>query len=191
LDEALALPSEGAARIALRTQQIIAYESGVTNTVDPLGGSYFLESLTDHLEAQATAYIDQVDQMGGALRALEAGYFQREVAESAYRYQRQVEAGDAVIVGVNRFASTEESPVELLRVDPAVADAQVARLTALKQRRDSRAVAASLAILAAAARGTDNLVEVMVGCVENYCTLGEISDTLRSVFGIHHELVEL
>jgi methylmalonyl-CoA mutase N-terminal domain/subunit len=191
LDEALALPSETAARIALRTQQIIAYESGVTNTVDPLGGSYFLESLTDQLDAQAQAYIQQIDQMGGALRAMETGYFQREISESAYRYQRQVEAGDAVIVGVNRFASAEETPVEILRVDPAIVDAQVARLHALKSRRDSAAVEASLASLAEAARGTDNLVEAMVRCVESYCTLGEISDTLRGVFGIHHERVEL
>jgi len=191
LDEALALPTERAARIALRTQQIIAYESGVTNTVDPVGGSYFLESLTDQMEEAAQRYLDEIDRMGGALKAIEVGYVQREIAESAYRYQRQVEAGDQIVVGVNRFADDDSQRVEILQVDPSIATAQVERLKALKRRRDQGGVRATLKDLETAARGTDNLVEPMIACLEQNCTLGEISDALRGIFGVHREVVEL
>jgi methylmalonyl-CoA mutase N-terminal domain/subunit len=191
LDEALALPSERTARIALRTQQIIAYESGVTDTIDPLGGSYFVERLTDQMEQAAQRYLDEIAEAGGALRALETGYFQRHVAESAYRYQQRVESGDAVIVGVNRFAAEETPEVELLRVDPAIAKNQLRRLRELKLHRDAGSVQARLSELADRARGAANLIETMVVCVERGCTLGEISDTLRGVFGTHRELVDL
>jgi methylmalonyl-CoA mutase N-terminal domain/subunit len=175
----------------LRTQQIIAHESGVTSVVDPLGGSYFLESLTDEVERQAHGIIDEIDRMGGALRALEAGYFQRSIAESAYRYQRQVETGEAVVVGVNRYTIEEETPIELTRVDPAIAADQRARLQALRSRRNVETVSNCLARLQDAARGTDNLVERIVECVEGLCTLGEISDAFRSVFGVYQEVVDV
>lgn len=191
LDEALALPTEATARLALRTQQIIAHESGVASTVDPLGGSYYVESLTDRLETEALRYLVEIDRIGGALKAIEAGYQQREIAESAYRYQQKVESGEAVVVGVNRFADDESRKVEILRVDPAIAARQVERLQDLKRRRDAGAVRATLQELEAAARGTDNLLEPMIACVEHNCTLGEISDRLRGVFGVHREIVEL
>jgi methylmalonyl-CoA mutase, N-terminal domain len=191
LDEALALPSEHAARIALRTQQIIAHESGVPSTVDPLGGSFFVEALTDQLEQAACRYLDEIDALGGALRAIETGYFQRQVAESAYRYQQKIEAGSTVIVGVNQYTSDDAIPVELLRVDPALAESQRARLQNLKRRRDSVLVHNDLAELERRARGDANLVEWMVVCVEHGSTLGEISDTLRRVFGTHRELVDV
>jgi methylmalonyl-CoA mutase N-terminal domain/subunit len=191
LDEALALPSENAARLALRTQQIIAHESGVASVIDPLGGSYFLESLTDEVERQAQAIIDEIDRIGGALRALESGYFQRSIADSAYHYQRQVETGEAVVVGVNRYTIEEETSIELSRVDPAIAADQRARLQALRSRRNGENVSACLTRLQDAARGTDNLVERIVDCVEGSCTLGEISDALRSVFGVYQEVVDV
>jgi len=187
LDEALALPSERAARIALRTQQIIAHESGVTNTVDPLGGSYFVESLTDQIEQEACRYLAEIDQLGGAVRALEVGYFQNQVAESAYRYQKKIESGDIVVVGVNRFIDESPEQVEILRVDPSIARRQSELLVALRQRRDAAAVNQALGELEAAAKGTDNLIEPIIACVEHYCTLGEISDALRRVFGVHRE----
>jgi methylmalonyl-CoA mutase N-terminal domain/subunit len=187
----LALPSERAARIALRTQQIIAHESGVASVVDPLGGSYYLEHLTDQIEQEASKLIAEIDQMGGATKALEQGFFQRAIADSAFRYQRQVELGEAVVVGVNRYAVDEPTPVDVLRVNPGIAQDQVARLRALKDRRNSALVAKRLTRLAEAARGPDNLVERIVECVEDNCTLGEISDALRSVFGVHHEVVDV
>jgi len=191
LDEALALPTAQTARLALRTQQVIAFESGVTNTVDPLGGSYFLESLTDQIAQGAQRYLDQIDQLGGALKAIEVGYLQREIAESAYQYQRRVESGDQVVVGVNRFTDDDSQPVEILQVDPAIAAAQIERLKDLKRRRDATAAGVALRGLEAAARGTNNLLEPIIACLEHRCTLGEISDALRNVFGVHHELVEL
>jgi methylmalonyl-CoA mutase N-terminal domain/subunit len=191
LDEALALPSEEAARLALRTQQVLAHESGVAATADPLGGSYYLEALTDRLEAQAQAYLDQIDQMGGALSALQSGFFQREIAESAYRYQQAVERGEQLVVGVNAFVTDEATPIQILQVDPAVAASQVARLRALRASRDRAAAQAALAALVAAARGNDNLIEPIIACVERDCTLGEISDALRGVFGVHREIVNV
>src|SRR5262249_20213408 len=189
LDEALALPSEKAARLALRTQQVLAHEAGVTNAADPLGGSYLVEALTDRLEEAAQRYLDQIDAQGGVLRAIESGYLQREIAESAYRYQQRVESGDAVVVGVNAYLEEEPEAVEVMRVDPAIAAGQVERLNDLKRRRDGGAIERVLADLETQARGSGHLVETRVACVEQNCTLGEISDRLRTVFGVHHEVV--
>jgi methylmalonyl-CoA mutase, N-terminal domain len=187
MDEALALPTEAAARVALRTQQVIANESGVADTVDPLAGSYAIEQLTDEVERRATDYLDKIDAMGGMLRAIELGYVQREIQESAYRFQRAVETGDAVVVGVNRYQVEEESNVSTLRVDPAVEQAQIARVRALRQRRDSQAVETSLVKLEEGARGTENLLPRILECVEAYATVGEISNRLRRVWGEFRE----
>ncbi|HZS00998.1 MAG TPA: methylmalonyl-CoA mutase family protein [Chloroflexota bacterium] len=182
-DEALALPTEAAAETALRTQQIIAYESGVADTIDPLAGSYYVEWLTDDLERQARDYLTRIETLGGARRVIESGWVQRELHESAYRFQREVDAGDRVIVGVNRFV-TDAPPVEgLLRVDPAVRDRQARRLQDLRTRRDAAAVAAALADLHRAAAGSANTMPAIIRAVEAYATLGEIADTLREVFG--------
>lgn len=187
-DEALALPSEASVQLALRTQQIIAYESGVADVVDPLAGSYFVEHLTNEIEARASAYIDKIEQMGGALRAIEQGYIQREIQEAAYRTQQAVESGEQVVVGVNRFVSDEPEPIpELLRVDEQVQAAQIQRLKALRSRRDGARVAELLGQLEAAARDPQaDLMPLFVTCVENYVTLGEICDVLRRVFGEYH-----
>ncbi len=182
-DEALALPTEAASETALRTQQIIAYESGVADTIDPLAGSYYVEWLTDDLERQARDYLTRIETLGGARRVIESGWVQRELHESAYRFQREVDAGDRVIVGVNRFV-TDAPPVEgLLRVDPAVRDRQARRLQDLRTRRDAAAVAAALADLHRAAAGSANTMPAIIRAVEAYATLGEIADTLREVFG--------
>jgi methylmalonyl-CoA mutase N-terminal domain/subunit len=187
MDEALALPTEQAARVALRTQQVIANESGVADTVDPLAGSYAIEQLTDEIETRATEYLEKIDAMGGMLRAIELGYVQREIQESAYRYQRAIETGDAIVVGVNRYQVEEESTVSILRVDPAVEQAQVERLRALRLRRDSRAVETALARLEESAHGTENLLPRILECVEAYATVGEISNRLRDVWGEYRE----
>jgi methylmalonyl-CoA mutase N-terminal domain/subunit len=187
-DEALALPTQAAAETALRTQQILAHESGVTDTVDPLAGAYYLEWLTDDLERQARGYIERIDALGGAQAAIERGWMQRELHESAFRYQREVDAGERIIVGVNRF-TTEEPPVEdLLRVDPAVRERQIARLQALRARRDGGAVASALAAVEGAARGSANTMPPILASVEAGATLGEISDALRRVFGEAREV---
>ena len=182
-DEALWLPTEESVQIALRTQQILAYESGVADAIDPLGGSYYVESLTDRIEVAAREYIQRIDDLGGAVAAVEAGYIQSEIQDSAYRQQRQIEAGGRVIVGVNRF--TEDTKVDLprLTVDPAIEREQRARLAALKDRRDNAAVGARLQRLQDAARGTENLVPPILDAVRAYATLGEICDALRAVFG--------
>jgi methylmalonyl-CoA mutase N-terminal domain/subunit len=190
-DEALALPTEGSARLALRTQQVIAYESGVTETVDPLGGSYYIEALTDEIETRAAEYIRKIDDMGGALRAIEAGYIQKEIQDAAYAYQRSVETGAQVIVGVNRFQMKEEESFDILRIDPVIEVNQKARLTALRERRDNAAVAAALARVEQAARGTDNLMPPILDAVRAYATIGEISDAMRKVFGLYQENVLL
>ncbi|MCM3871554.1 MAG: methylmalonyl-CoA mutase family protein [Pyrinomonadaceae bacterium] len=187
MDEALALPSEHAARVALRTQQVIANESGVADTVDPLAGSYAIEQLTDEIETRATEYLEKIDAMGGMLRAIELGYVQREIQEAAYRYQRAIETGDTIVVGVNRYQVEEESSVSILRVDPAVEQAQVERLRALRQRRDSKAAEMTLARLEEGARGTVNLLPRILECVEAYATVGEISNRLRGVWGEYRE----
>ena len=182
-DEALSLPTEESVQIALRTQQIIAHESGVVDTVDPLAGSYFVERLTDEIEHQARAYIEKIDTMGGALVAVESGYMQREIQESAYRYQQAVEQGDNVVVGVNRFTVQADHPPKLLRVDPEVGRQQAERLAALRARRDNARVQAALANLGAAAQGTDNLLSPILAAVEAYATTGEICGVLRKEFG--------
>jgi len=183
-DEALALPSEEAVRIALRTQQIIAHESGVTDTVDPLAGSYYVESLTREIEERAEEYIKRIDAMGGAIKAIESGYIQREIMESAYRYQKEIEARERIVVGVNEYVIEEEKrTLKLLKVDPAVRERQIARLQEVRRRRDNAKVAELLAKLEEAARGSDNLMPIILECVEAYATLGEICDVLRKVFG--------
>ena len=198
LDEALALPSETTVRIALRTQQIIAHESGVADTIDPLAGSYYVEKLTNKIEERAEAYIAKIDEMGGAQRAIELGYMQREIQESAYRYQRAVESKKQIVVGVNEFASGEEEtagtalmPRQLLQVDPQLQAEQVARVRTLKAQREPARVHALLGDLAQAARGDVNLMPLILCCVENDVTLGEICDTLRQVFGEYHEVAAL
>jgi methylmalonyl-CoA mutase N-terminal domain/subunit len=183
-DEALALPSEQAVQVALRTQQVIAYETGVCDTVDPLAGSYYLEYLTDQIEARARDYIDQIDRLGGAVAAIEKGFIQKEIGAAAYRYQQEIESGARVVVGLNKFqVKEEEKPSGLLKVDPAVGEKQQARLAELKSTRDNNAVEQALAALKAAAQGTDNLMPPILQAVKALATLGEICDTLRAVFG--------
>jgi methylmalonyl-CoA mutase N-terminal domain/subunit len=182
-DEALSLPTEDSVRIALRTQQIIAHESGVADSIDPLAGSYLLEHLTDEIERRAQEYLQRIEDLGGALAAIERGYMQREIQESAYRYQQQVQAKQAVVVGVNEFVTHEQAPLRPLRVDPAVQARPTERLRALRAQRDNARVQELLARLGVAARGTDNLLPVMLECVEAYATLGEICQVLRDEFG--------
>ena len=183
MDEALSLPTTQAVTIALRTQQVIAYETGVTETIDPLAGSYFVEHLTDEIEKEAEDYINRIDQMGGAVEAIEAGFVQREIQASAYAFQKAVESGQRVVVGVNKFQSKETNPVDILKVDPKVREEQSAALAKLRAERDNQAVDAALANLKKAAQGEDNLMPHFVRCVHAYATLGEICDTMRAVFG--------
>jgi methylmalonyl-CoA mutase N-terminal domain/subunit len=187
MDEALALPTETAARIALRTQQVIAYESGVAETADPLAGSYAIEHLTDEIEEQALEYLKKIEAMGGMLRAIETGYVQREIQEAAYRYQKAVETQEQVVVGVNRFQLEEEPTVSVLRIDPAIEQAQVERIRALRERRDSKLVTTALNKLERAATTDENLLPRILECVEAYATIGEISNTLRHVWGEYRE----
>ncbi|WP_423149583.1 acyl-CoA mutase large subunit family protein [Rubrolithibacter danxiaensis] len=182
-DEALSLPTEQAAKIALRTQQIIAFESGVTETVDPLAGSYFIEALTDEIEAKAKEYIEKIDAMGGAVNAIENGYIQREISKAAYDYQTAVERGDRIIVGVNKTVEEEEYPGEVFRVDESVQKLQADKIYKLKQERDNKAVALALEDISHAANDGSNLMPVILRAVEQYATLGEIADVLRKEFG--------
>jgi methylmalonyl-CoA mutase N-terminal domain/subunit len=183
MDEAFSLPSEDAVQVALRTQQVIAYESAVCNTADPLGGSFYVEHLTDEIEQRVQAYIDEIDKKGGAVAAIEQGFIQKEIQESAYAYQRAVESVEQVVVGLNKFQQEEAPPEDLLRVDPAVRECQVKKLKQLKGRRDNVAVTAALEELKHCAQGTDNLMPAIIEAVKRYATLGEICDTLRGVFG--------
>ncbi|HUV59390.1 MAG TPA: methylmalonyl-CoA mutase family protein [Desulfatiglandales bacterium] len=183
MDEAFALPSEEAVQIALRTQQLIGYESGVADTVDPLGGSYYIEELTEEIFDRAKEYIDKIDELGGAVSAIEKGFIQREIQDSAYRYQREIEKDERVVVGVNKFQVEEESPKDLLRVDPAVRISQMERLKRLKSERDNARVKDILSQLRNAAEGKDNLMPIILDAVKAYATLGEICDVLRDVFG--------
>ncbi|HJQ69730.1 MAG TPA: methylmalonyl-CoA mutase family protein [Blastocatellia bacterium] len=183
MDEALGLPTEEAARIALRTQQVIAYESGVASTADPLGGSYAIERLTNEIERQATDYIMKIDEVGGMLRAIEIGYVQREIESAAYDFQRAVEAGEQVVVGVNRFTIEEQASVPILRIDAELEARQVERLKSVRARRDDARATASLERIEQAARTDENLMPHIIHAVESYATLGEISDRLRAVFG--------
>ncbi len=189
LDEALALPTESAALLALRTQQILAHESGVANTIDPVAGSYAIEKLTDEIEAQARDYLARIDAMGGMLRAIETGYVQAEIQKAAYEYQQKIESGEQIVVGVNRFRSEQEKPVEILRVDPEIERAQVERLRALRARRNEAHLRAALAEVERCAARTDNLMPAILAAVEAYATVGEISDALRRVFGEYQETV--
>ena len=188
-DEALALPTEESAQLSLRTQQILAHESGVADVVDPLGGSYYVETLTDEIETQAGRYIDRIDELGGAVAAIEQGFQAREIGEAAYQHQQEVEAGDRVIVGVNRYV-TEDPPIAgLLRVDRQAASSQIERLRRVRKERDDSQVAAALARLETVAMGSDNTVPAILECVESYCTLGEMCQVLRNVFGQQEQIV--
>ncbi len=186
-DEAYALPTEESVRIALRTQQIIAYESGVAEMIDPLGGSYAVETLTDEIEKKAMEYIEKIEDMGGAIKAIESGFIQGEIAESAYQYQKEIETRKRIIVGLNQF-QVEEGPLrDILRIRPEVEKYQKEKLTRVKKERDNSKVRESLANLKRAAQGKDNIVPPILEAVKVYATLGEISDTLREVFGEYHE----
>jgi methylmalonyl-CoA mutase N-terminal domain/subunit len=189
MDEALALPTEQAARVALRTQQVIAHESGVADTVDPLAGSYAVEQLTNDLERLAADYIKKIDALGGMLRAIETGYVQREIQEAAYDYQRAVETKDAIVVGVNRFQSDEDSAPPTLRIDPTIERAQIERVRAVRAGRDGEAAETALTRLEEAAHGTENLLPRILTCVEAHATVGEISNRLRRVWGEYREAV--
>jgi methylmalonyl-CoA mutase, N-terminal domain len=189
LDEALALPTEQSALLALRTQQIIANESGVVNTVDPVAGSYAIEKLTNEIESGAEEYLTKIDAMGGMLRAVEAGFIQQEIQKAAYEYQQAVDSGEQVVVGVNRFQAEEERPIPTLQIDPAVEAAQVARLNALRAHRDTTKTKSALAEIERRARTTENLMPAILQAVESYATVGEISDALRRAFGEYQESV--
>ncbi|MBW1743302.1 MAG: methylmalonyl-CoA mutase family protein [Deltaproteobacteria bacterium] len=183
MDEAFSLPSEEAVQTALRTQQLIAYESGVANTADPLGGSFYVERLTDEMEARARAYLDKIDEMGGAVVAVEQGYVQKEIQESAYTYQKAVETAEQIVVGLNKFQEEGARPTNLLRVDQSVMESQLAKLERLKSERDNTAVESAIRRLGEYARGSDNLMPAIMEAVASYATLGEICDALRRVFG--------
>jgi methylmalonyl-CoA mutase N-terminal domain/subunit len=185
-DEALSLPTEEAARIALRTQQIVAYESGVVQTADPLAGSYFVETLTDEVEKAALALMDKIDQMGGSVEAIEQGFMQDEIAASAYAHQRGIESGERKSVGVNVFISEEANDTPVFRIDESIRTIQSEKLTSLRSRRDANMAGKALADIEAAARSGVNLMPVVITAVEASCTLGEIADCLRHVFGEYH-----
>jgi len=191
MDEALSLPTEAAARVALRTQQVIAYESGVADTVDPFAGSYAIEELTTRLEELASEYIAKIDDLGGMLRAIETGYVQREIQEAAYNYQRAVETEDAIVVGVNKFRSDEAETIPILKIDERVEREQVERLRSVRAKRDSAAADSALAALGSAAAGTENVLPRILTCVESFVTVGEISNCLRKVWGEYKEAVTL
>jgi methylmalonyl-CoA mutase N-terminal domain/subunit len=186
-DEAYSLPTEDSVRIALRTQQLIAHESGVADMVDPLGGSYAVEALTDEIEKKSLEYIDQIDAMGGAVKAIESGYMQGEIGESAYQYQKEIETKKRIVVGLNQFQVEEKPLRDILRIRPEVELYQKEKLGRVKKERDNAKVKQSLALLKKAAQGTGNVVPPVLEAVKVYATLGEISDTLREVFGEYRE----
>ena len=188
-DEALALPTEQAARVALRTQQIVAYESGAPQTIDPLAGSYYIETLTNEIEKRATVYLDKIEALGGMLRAIERGFVQQEIQNAAYEYQQQVDRGEATVVGVNRFTVDEEKPIPILHIDEALERKLVERVRALRARRDPQPWQDSLKKIEDAARSGANLMPHIVAAVEANATVGEISDTMRKVFGEYQEAV--
>lgn len=188
-DEALALPTEQSVQTALRTQQVVAYESGVTNTVDPLAGSYYIEAMTDEIEKEAMQYIAKIDELGGAAQAIDRGYIQREIMDAAYDFQRMVETGEAVVIGVNKYQVDEPTPKGLLRVDPIVGENQKLKLQALRASRDHEAVQAALDALRGACQGTDNVMPYILEAVKTYATLGEIADVMRGVFGEYQQAV--
>jgi methylmalonyl-CoA mutase N-terminal domain/subunit len=187
-DEALALPTEEAVRLALRTQQVIAHESGAVNTIDPLGGSYHVERLTNTLEAQAYEYFDRIDRLGGVVAAIKESFFQREIAEASFRYQSEVESGKRVIVGVNRYVLDDEQPISILKIDPALEGKQIDRLVSVKSGRDTTKVESRLAALREAAGREDaNLMPPIIEAARDYVTLGEMCDALREVWGVWRE----
>jgi len=186
-DEALSLPTEDTVRVALRTQQVLAYETGVADVVDPLAGSYYVESLTDAIEEQAWNYIEQIDALGGSVRAIERGYMQAEIEQASYEYQQALDEERAIVVGVNRFVSEHETRPALLHVDPEIGKRQAARLAKLRLRRDNEQVQQALTALEKGAAGSENLLPLIIAAVEAYTTLGEISDAMRHVFGEQHE----
>lgn len=190
-DEALALPTEDSARIALRTQQIIAFESGVASTVDPLAGSYYIEEITDLIEKEASAYIEKIDMQGGMVKSIEQGYPQAEIQKSAFHYQNDIERGDRIIVGVNRFVTQENQQKDLLSIDPSIEKNQIAKLCKIKETRDNSAVKQSLSQLSAAAHVNENLMPYILNSVKVYASLGEICNTLRGVFGEYREKIIL
>lgn len=188
MDETLALPSEKAVLIALRTQQIIAHETGVTNTIDPLAGSYFVEALTDKMEADAEAYLDEIEKRGGVLKGIEDGYFQREIANAAYRYQREIERKERIIVGINDYVMDDEKiDIPILRIDENVEKDQCAFIKKIRAKRDNDKVKRTLEELVAAAKGKGNTLAAMLECVRVYATEGEICDALKPVFGEYIE----
>lgn len=186
-DEALALPTEESVRIALRTQQIVASESGVTNTVDPLAGSYYIEARTNAIEEKAMEYIAKIDELGGAPRAIDRGYIQKEIMEAAYQYQKEVETGKRIVVGVNKYQIEESRPAGLLRVDPTVGEQQKSKISQLRQKRDNNRVEAALAHLEAVCRSTDNVMPAILEAVREYATLGEVCGVMRNVFGEYQQ----
>ena len=190
-DEALALPAEDSVRIALRTQQVLAYESGVTETVDPLAGSYYVETLTNEIEKHASEYIEKIDKLGGVTQAIEKGFIQQEIQNSAYQYQKNIEEGKRIVVGVNKFKINEGPPKGLLRVNPEVGRRQVEEVKKLKEQRDNHRVKENLELLEKTAKTDANLMPVILDCVKSYATLGEICDVLRSIFGEYNESVKL
>jgi methylmalonyl-CoA mutase N-terminal domain/subunit len=187
MDEVFALPTDKAARLALRTQQLLAYETGVANTVDPLGGSYFVEALTDEMERQAENYFKRIEELGGVIPAIEAGFFQKEIADSAFRYQQELEQKRRLVVGVNEFKVDEEEPIEILRIDPKLESEQVARVREVRKKRDQSRCSAALTQLRKAATGTDNLMPYILEAVRAYATEGEIMNTMVEVFGTYTE----
>ena len=187
-DEALALPSEEAATIALRTQQVVAYETGVANTVDPLAGSYFLESLTDEMERQCLAYFDQIDALGGVEKAIDAGFFAQEIGDASYQQQREIDSKERLVVGVNAFAG-ESAVVPIEPIDPAVERVQAERLARVRAERDDAAVASALEALKTAAKNDANTMPAFMACAHAYATLGEQMDVLREVYGVYEEPV--
>ncbi|HVD25307.1 MAG TPA: methylmalonyl-CoA mutase family protein [Gaiellaceae bacterium] len=186
-DEALALPTEHAVRLALRTQQVIAHETGVASTIDPLGGSYFLEDLTNRLEAQANEYFEQIRALGGVVPAIKENFFQKEIADASYRYQSELEQGQRVIVGVNRYRQDDERELELLRIDPALEEKQITRVRSLRERRDQAAADAALAKLKEGAAGDANLMPLILECAKADVTMGEMCDALREIWGVWRE----
>jgi methylmalonyl-CoA mutase N-terminal domain/subunit len=187
MDEVLALPTDKSARIALRTQQLLAFESGVANTIDPLGGSYFVEALTDEMERQAETYFKRIADLGGVIPAIEASFFQKEIADSAFRYQQELEQKRRIMIGVNDFKVDDEPPIEILRIDPKLESEQVARVREVRRKRDQARCSNALTGLHKAAAGSDNLMPYILEAVRAYATEGEIMNTLIEVFGIYTE----
>ena len=188
-DEALALPSEASVRTALRTQQIVAYESGITNTIDPLAGSYYMEAMTDKIEAAAEEYINKIDALGGMISAIEKGFVQHEIQSASYEFEKQLEAGEKTIVGVNKFKSEDDEKLELLKIDMKIQEDQVKFLSKIRRERNNDEVSRKIAALKKAASGEDNLIPFIIEAVKAYCSIGEISDALRKVFGEYKETV--